>query len=220
MAATGDTPLDYMLKVMRDNKADPGRRDDMAKAAARYVHPKLASLQHTGRNGGPIQTVDLLAATKKTTAARTARVKLRKADDGSYVVGHVVTTKDEGNAVRRLIKTTAELDGTDVLISLPQDPGQAGKVQAKDYVSMLAGWTVKADPETDKVTRAEPFLSQCEVGNVFLVQGAWNEAYLDELCLFPGGAFKDQVDATPGAFGRLVGNRQSQTTTTTVKGLY
>lgn len=59
VAATGDTPLEYMLKVMRDAKAEPGRRDDMAKAAAPYVHPKLASMQHTGRNGGPIQTVDL-----------------------------------------------------------------------------------------------------------------------------------------------------------------
>lgn len=162
-----------------------------------------------------------LAATKKATAARTAGVKLGKAPDGSYVVGHVVTTQDEGNTVRRLIKATAETDGTGVQISLPQDPGQAGKVQAKDFVSMLAGWTVKADPETgDKVTRAEPFSSQCEAGNVYLVAGEWNEAYLDELCMFPGGAFKDQVDATSGAFGRLVGNRETKTTTTTVKGLY
>jgi hypothetical protein len=59
VAATGITPLDYMLKVMRDEKADAGRRDDMAKAAAPYVHPKLASMQHTGRGGGPIQHVDL-----------------------------------------------------------------------------------------------------------------------------------------------------------------
>ncbi|RWP68202.1 MAG: hypothetical protein EOR07_07615 [Mesorhizobium sp.] len=59
VAASGATPLDYMLKVMRDAKADPGRRDDMAKAAAPYVHPKLASMQHSGPHGGPIQTVDL-----------------------------------------------------------------------------------------------------------------------------------------------------------------
>jgi hypothetical protein len=59
LAASGITPLDYMLKVMWDGKADAGRRDDMAKAAAPYVHPKLASMQHTGRGGGPIQTVDL-----------------------------------------------------------------------------------------------------------------------------------------------------------------
>ncbi|WP_117196403.1 hypothetical protein [Rhizobium terrae] len=59
VAESGITPLDYMLQVMRDSKADSGRRDEMAKAAAPYVHPKLASMQHTGRGGGPIQTVDL-----------------------------------------------------------------------------------------------------------------------------------------------------------------
>lgn len=31
----------------------------IAKDAAPYMHAKLASVQHTGRDGGPIQTVDL-----------------------------------------------------------------------------------------------------------------------------------------------------------------
>lgn len=145
-----------------------------------------------------------LAATKKITAARTAGVKLGRAPDGSYWVGNVVKTQDEGNEVRKLIKSTAETDGREVHISLPQDPGQAGKVQARDMVSMLAGWVVRAEPETgDKVTRALPFSVQCEAGNVYLVEGPWNGEYLDELCLFPGGSFKDQVDASSGAFGRL-----------------
>jgi hypothetical protein len=51
IAKAGITPLDYMLKVMRDDKADDGRRDDMAKAAAPYVHPKLSSMQHKGSIG-------------------------------------------------------------------------------------------------------------------------------------------------------------------------
>ena len=59
IAKSGITPLEYMLKVMRNPKLDGARRDDMAKAAAPYVHPKLAAHQHTGANGGPIQTVDL-----------------------------------------------------------------------------------------------------------------------------------------------------------------
>ena len=42
--ATGITPLDYMIQVMRDAKADKARRDDMAKAAAPYVHPKFSSI--------------------------------------------------------------------------------------------------------------------------------------------------------------------------------
>lgn len=149
-----------------------------------------------------------LAATKSITAARTAGVKIGRAPDGSFWVGHVVKTQDEGNAVKVLIKATAEVDTRAVEISLPQDPGQAGKVQKSDMVGMLAGWNVHAEPETgDKVTRAEPFSAQCEADNVYLVEGEWNSDYLDELCLFPGGSFKDQVDASSGAFGRLVMRR-------------
>src|ERR1700704_822712 len=43
--ASGLTPLDYMLSVLRDEKADARRRDDMAKAAAPYVHPRMAPAQ-------------------------------------------------------------------------------------------------------------------------------------------------------------------------------
>lgn len=149
-----------------------------------------------------------LAATAKKTSARTAGVKIGKAPDGSFIVGHSVTTQSEGPEVRKLIKATAETDTRYVEISLPQDPGQAGKVQARDMVAMLAGFKAHAEPETgDKVTRAEPFAAQCEAGNVFIIEGAWNESYLDELCLFPGGAFKDQVDASSGAFARLTGTK-------------
>lgn len=152
-----------------------------------------------------------LAATARANAARTAGVKLGRAPDGRFVVAHVITTQSEGNEVRKIIKATAEADGRDVMVSLPQDPGQAGKVQKADFVQLLAGWTVKIDPETgDKVTRAEPFAAQCEGGNVYIVKGDWNEAYLDELCLFPGGSFKDQVDASSGAFGRLVTKPEPQ----------
>jgi hypothetical protein len=45
---TGETPLQYMLRVMRDREADENRRDSMAASAAPYVHPKLANLNHSG----------------------------------------------------------------------------------------------------------------------------------------------------------------------------
>ena len=47
VAASGQTPLDYMLSVMRDELADDKRRDDMAKAAAPYVHPRLSNIDAT-----------------------------------------------------------------------------------------------------------------------------------------------------------------------------
>ena len=40
----GQMPLDYMLKVMRDESVDTKVRIDAAKAAAPFVHQKLASL--------------------------------------------------------------------------------------------------------------------------------------------------------------------------------
>jgi hypothetical protein len=43
--AQGITPLEYMLAVLRDETADPERRDEMAKAAAPYIHPRLASVE-------------------------------------------------------------------------------------------------------------------------------------------------------------------------------
>ncbi len=45
----GITPLGYMLSVLSDEGADVKRRDDMAKAAAPYIHPRLASLDHSGQ---------------------------------------------------------------------------------------------------------------------------------------------------------------------------
>ena len=44
IVATGELPLAYMLDVMRDETADLQRRDEMARAAAPYVHPRLSSI--------------------------------------------------------------------------------------------------------------------------------------------------------------------------------
>jgi hypothetical protein len=44
----GTLPLQYMLKVMRDKKADNQRRDEMARAAAPYVHARRVPEDKTG----------------------------------------------------------------------------------------------------------------------------------------------------------------------------
>jgi hypothetical protein len=56
-AAEGLTPLEYMLEVMRNANLDPRERLSAAVSAAPYVHPKLASIEHTGADGGAIQAV-------------------------------------------------------------------------------------------------------------------------------------------------------------------
>lgn len=54
LAASGLMPLDYMLAIVRDLTVDPVRRDDMSKAAAPYCHAKLASIEHTGKDGADL----------------------------------------------------------------------------------------------------------------------------------------------------------------------
>jgi hypothetical protein len=46
--ASGELPLDYMLRVMRDESADDERRDLMAVAAAPYLHARLQKNLHAG----------------------------------------------------------------------------------------------------------------------------------------------------------------------------
>lgn len=72
-------------------------------------------------------------------------------------------------------------------------------------VRRLAGYRVEVvSPKGDKETRADPFADQCAARNVRLVQAPWNDSYREELTLFPNDAHDDQVDATSGAFSRLV----------------
>jgi hypothetical protein len=52
--ATGKTPLEYMIETMRDETAPTQRRDEMAKAAAPYVHSKISSIEVGGKKNSPV----------------------------------------------------------------------------------------------------------------------------------------------------------------------
>lgn len=49
-----ETPLEYMLRIMRDSSVDDKRRDAMALGAASFVHPKLAAVEHSGNEDAPL----------------------------------------------------------------------------------------------------------------------------------------------------------------------
>lgn len=150
-----------------------------------------------------------LAATEKKGAAFTAGVKLGYDPAGrKFYVAHVVRERVENP--ERLIVNTAQQDGPLVEVSMPQDPGSAGKIQARSLVSALMGYTAFATPESgDKVLRASPVASQAEAGNVYIVEGPWNTDFLDEVETFPTG-YKDQIDALSRAFSRFVLKSQGQ----------
>lgn len=60
----------------------------------------------------------------------------------------------------------------------------------------------------DKVTRADPFASQVNVGNVMLLRGSWNDLLIEEMRMFPNGANDDQVDALSRAFSVLIDTKE------------
>ena len=150
-----------------------------------------------------IRAWDLAATEQKAgkEPAYTAGLKMGRAPDGRFYIADVRRERMSPSGVETLIVNTAQQDTAACRISLPQDPGQAGKMQAQYLIRQLKGFNARATPETgDKVTRAEPVSAQAEAGNILLVQGPWNDAFLDEVSNFPNGAFKDQVDAMSRAF--------------------
>ncbi|HYZ23845.1 MAG TPA: phage terminase large subunit [Rhodopila sp.] len=134
----------------------------------------------------------------------TVGVKLSRDTTGRYAVVHVVRLRGTPRQVEELIVATARTDGRSVTISIPEDPGQAGRSQISYLVRQLAGFHVISSRETgSKATRAMPLASQIEGGNVSIVKGDWNRTFLDELNDFPWGRKDDQVDALVRAFNTL-----------------
>jgi predicted phage terminase large subunit-like protein len=122
----------------------------------------------------------------------------------TFYVEDVTRFRGAPAAVETALLNLASQDGAGVTIRLPQDPGQAGKAQAHGFVRALAGYHVVAKPVSGaKETRAAPASAQAERGNVKLVRGAWNDAFLDELAAFPAGGHDDQVDALADAINEL-----------------
>lgn len=150
-----------------------------------------------------------LAATETINAAYTAGCKISEMN-GIYYIEDMIRFRGSPTKVDDALKNTASQDGTNVRISIPQDPGQAGKSQKKYLSGLLVGYDVRFSPETgDKETRAMPLSAQAEAGNVKVLRGPWNGAFFDEICTFPAGEFKDQVDAASRAFNELLGKKKT-----------
>lgn len=134
----------------------------------------------------------------------TAGVLLGVDTSGAYTVLDVVRGQWSTDVRDARIKATAQRDGKATKVRGPQDPGGAGKSDALAFSRLLAGFSVKTAPVSgDKMTRADPFSSQLNAGNVKLVKGEWNRDFIEELRAFPNGRHDDQVDAASDAFSEL-----------------
>lgn len=99
-----------------------------------------------------------------------------------------------------------------VFIHVETEPGSGGKESAEATILDLGGFPAYGDRVSgkgSKETRAAPFISYASARNVKLVRGEWNALWLDEAAAWPYGRFKDQIDATSGAFNKLRSGRLS-----------
>lgn len=144
------------------------------------------------------------AGTEGGDGAYTAGVKMSKLKNGKFFIEHVQRGRWATNKREEYIKRYAGADGERCKIGIEQEPGSGGKESAEATIKNLAGFvTTKDRPTGDKTFRADPFSVQVNVGNVEILSGAWNEEYLDEMKNFPNSTFKDQIDASSGAFAML-----------------
>lgn len=135
----------------------------------------------------------------------TAGVKMLS-KDGMFYITDVVRGQWDTATRDKTIRQTAVLDGIPCKQIGEQEPGSGGKESAQNFLRLLAGYGVSTVQSTaNKEERADPFSSQVNAGNVKLLAGPWNKAYIEELRQFPFGSHDDQVDGSSLAFNQLNG---------------
>lgn len=138
----------------------------------------------------------------------TAGVKLSKASDGYFYVEHVERfRKNPSDRDNEMVKV-AHRDGRQSHIRLIKDPGQAGESEIRYLIPLFQGFVVSSKRESgDKIERANPVASQAGIGKIILIEGPWNDEFLNELDGFTGEEKNqdDMVMALCSAFQYLTG---------------
>jgi len=125
--------------------------------------------------------------------------------EGKYYIKDVKRFRKDPAGNEAEIKATAFMDGFDTDIVMEQEPGSLA-IDLIDYYAkkVLNNFHFQGNRVTgDKELRATPFSTAVKQERVYVVKGSWNDEYYDELEVFPNGRYKDQADASSGAFNHL-----------------
>jgi len=68
---------------------------------------------------------------------------------------------------------------------------------------------IAVEPQGDKLQRADAATPECEAGNVYLIEGAWNHDFVEHMAIFPNGSNDDIEDAFSQAVNWLRGHNYS-----------
>lgn len=162
------------------------------------------------------------SSSKKQDPDYTASVLLARRKQGAYpryVVLDATWDRKSPGGVEKLIRQTAEHDDgcyTDesgrlihskyVRVCIEEEAGSSGKDDTYTFVTkVLDGFDAHGVRVTgSKEVRAKAPSAQAEQGNIGLLKGSWNAAFLDFLEAFPNPKVHDDpVDGLSGSYGEL-----------------
>lgn len=188
----------YEHRFFEGRFLDALREDDVV-CRVRFADKAGTALKpsEVARRGAP--------KSSKTCTVRAARVRMGEGLPDRYVIEDATGAHLEMAERETHLRALAEADGAGVRVRLEQEPGSGGKDSARLTVGFLAGFDAEAvRPTSSKLERGKPALSQAKAGNVWLMRGAWNTAFLRALTAWDGGrSGSDEADAWHGAFAEL-----------------
>jgi predicted phage terminase large subunit-like protein len=166
-------------------------------------HPFMDIISSTGLGVDLAGTKKKANQTKSQGPANTAMVLASITNNKDFIIHDVKTLQDKPGAIRTAIKAKVIKDqyeyGSGIKIRIAHDPGQAAIDQMERYGKELMGFNFKPFREADigsKEDRADNVATHGELFTIYLVEGIWNEDYIQECVDFPNGKYKDRVDAT------------------------
>jgi predicted phage terminase large subunit-like protein len=126
-----------------------------------------------------------------------------------YIEDQIAGRWDYDNILNQMYRTAMK-DGALVPIIVEEEPGSGGKNQVAaiqkffregdDRHTALPYHKIEGQrPEGDKVMRADIWFKDAKNGKIFLIEGLWNDEFLNQVDNFPEAPYDDRVDSVSGA---------------------
>lgn len=118
-----------------------------------------------------------------------------KTDGTNVYILHSTSVWKEFPQLCQWLPEWVELYGYTPQSKIRVEPKASGK-SIVQQIKQTTGLNIIEDapPKDDKVTRVNAVSPKIEAGRVYLVEGNWNEAFLNQCAAFPNGLHDDEVD--------------------------
>ncbi|MCL7942233.1 phage terminase large subunit [Halomonas sp. ATCH28] len=129
---------------------------------------------------------------------------------GDFYILDMVKLKDRSAVVEQALIKAAKDDGTGVYVSIPVDPGAAGKHSSdlrKARLMSEGSKVVLSKTRGSKLSRAEPFLLALQEGKVHILKDVFDQETYTNIENFTGKRnkfFDDEIDSLSDCYNNLV----------------